>query len=439
MPLRPTLLTAALLLALPPAWGANLGGLYQQALEQDAQYAAARETYKAGLEKLPQAQAAQRPTVQVSGNARLANSRTEISGAATTLNYQPHGFTLSLSQSLYNQQNIENVEIGKLQVALAEQQLKLAEQELLLRVAKAYFETLQAQDALETANAQKQAIGEQLALAKKSFEVGNATITDAHEAQARYDLTEAQEIAARNDLDVKRRALEKIINQETPRLALLADAIQAPLPQPNDMNAWVRQAEAGSLSVSLAQSALEVSRRQVQVQRAGNKPTLSLGASYSDNRDQAQSTIKGVDSRSALIGVELAWTPYQGGVVDSRVKEAIANQEKARFDLDHARRQAVLDARQGFLGVLSGDARIKALDQALISSEAQLKSTKLGLEVGVRTRVDVLNAQQQVFSTKRDLAAARYQTLISGLQLKAAAGSVGEADLKAIDQLLREP
>ncbi len=149
--------------------------------------------------------------------------------------------------------------------------------------------------------------------------------------------------------------------------------------------------------------------------------------------------MKGIDSRSALIGVELSWVPYQGGVVDSRVKEALANQEKARFDLDHARRQAALDARQGFLGVLSGDARIRALEQALVSGEAQLKSTKLGLDVGVRTRVDVLNAQQQVFTTRRDLSAARYQTVLSGLQLKAAAGNVGDADLKAIDSLLQKP
>jgi outer membrane protein len=389
------------------------------------------------LEKLPQARASQLPTIQLSGNLRAADSRTTIGGATTQLNYQPFGFTLALSQSLWNEQVLENVEIGKLQALLADQQLKVAEQELILRVAKAYFETLQAQDALDTAIAQKQAIGEQLALAKKSFEVGSATITDTHEAQARYDLTEAQEISARNDLDVKRRALEKLINKEAPALAILGEGLRIPLPQPTDMGAWVRQAESNSLGVILAQTGLEAARRSVQLQRAGNKPSVNLAASYSDNRDQASGVVAGVDNRSALIGVELSWIPYQGGIVDSRVREAVANQEKARFDLDNARRQAVLDARQGYLGVLSGDARVRALEQALISTEAQLKSTKLGLEVGVRTRVDVLNAQQQVYATRRDLAAARYQTLLAGFQLKAAAGGLGEPDIQAIDQLLQ--
>jgi outer membrane protein len=197
--MKTSLLTAALFLAMPCAWGANLGSLYRLAQEQDPQFAAAREAHKAGLEKLPQARAGQLPTVQVSGNYRMADSRTTIGAATTQLNYQPYGFTLALTQSLWNQQTLENVEIGKLQVLLADQQLKVAEQDLILRVAKAYFEVLQAQDALETAGAQKQAIAEQLALAKKSFEVGYATITDTHEAQARYDLTEAQEISARKD------------------------------------------------------------------------------------------------------------------------------------------------------------------------------------------------------------------------------------------------
>jgi outer membrane protein len=145
-----------------------------------------------------------------------------------------------------------------------------------------------------------------------------------------------------------------------------------------------------------------------------------------------------VDTQTAQIGVELAWNLYQGGATDSRIREAVANQEKARFELDNARRQAVLDTRQAFLGVLSGDARVKALEQAVVSSETQLKSTKLGLEVGVRTGVDVLNAQQQLFTAQRDLASARYAALLSGLQLKAAAGSLVEDDLKAIDALLKE-
>ena len=315
----------------------------------------------------------------------------------------------------------------------------MAEQELLLRVAGAYFDVLQAQDVVATAQAQKQAYAEQLAQARKSFEVGAATITDTHEAQARFDLTVAQEIAALNDQEVKRRTLEKIISRESPKLAMLADGARMPLPEPASMEAWVTQAETSSLGVAVSQSGLELARREVEKQRGGYLPNVDLQASYSDSRNTS-TAVGGTDAtiQTGQIGVVLGWNLYQGGGTDSRMREVVASQEKARYELDDARRQSRLDARQGFLGVLSGDAQVKALEQALVSSEAQLKSTKLGLEVGVRTRVDVLNAQQQVFSTRRDLAAAKYKTLLASLQLKAAAGSLNPDDLKALDALLRD-
>jgi outer membrane protein len=430
--MRQTLLFTALMLALPVlAGGANLGAVYQMALENDAEYAAARESFKAGQEKIPQGRAGLLPTISLGANARYNQSRT---GSAATQDYSSSSISLSLSQPIYRKQNLEAYAQAKVQVLLSEQQLKLAEQTLLLSVAQAYFAVLQAQDVLATAQSQKQAFAEQLAQARKSFEVGASTITDTHEAQARYDLTSAQEIAALNDLEVKRRSLEKIINSESPELARVIENVRLALPEPNNMDAWVKQAEEEGIAVQLNQSALELARREVERQRGGHHPTLDLTASYSDSNNPS-STIS--SSRGGSVGLEFGLPLYQGGLVNSRVREAVANQEKTRFELDSARRQARLDARQGFLGVLSGDAQVKALEQALVSSEAQLKSTKLGLEVGVRTRVDVLNAQQQLFTTKRDLAAARYQTLVAGLQLKAAAGSLDAEDLKALDALLK--
>jgi outer membrane protein len=205
------------------------------------------------------------------------------------------------------------------------------------------------------------------------------------------------------------------------------------------MDAWVKQAEEDSLGVAVSRSGFELARREVRRQRGGYLPNLDLQASYADNRNTSTTLAgTGVDTQTSQIGVVLGWNLFEGGATDSRVREAVANQEKTRYDLEDARRQSRLDARQGFLGVLSGDAQTRALEQALVSSEAQLKSTKLGLEVGVRTRVDVLNAQQQLFTTRRDLSAARYQTLLAGLQLKAAAGTLGEEDLKALDALLRD-
>jgi outer membrane protein len=426
--IRQTLVFAVLLCALPAMAGnANLGAVYQLARENDAEYAAARESFKAGQEKIPQGRAGLLPTVNLVADATHIAPNTGTS-------YDQRNFRLALTQPIYRKQNLEAFEQAKIQALLSEQELKLAEQKLLLSVAQDYFSVLQVQDVLATVQSKKQAYAEQLAQARKSFEVGASTITDTHEAQARYDLATAEEIAAQNDLEVKRRTLEKIINRESPELARLSDRVTLSLPQPSNMDDWVKQAEQDNLLVHAKQSALELVRRDVERLRAGHYPTLDLTASYNNNVNLNQTQ---VDSKSTRLGLEMGWLLYQGGAVSSRVRESIAIQEKTRFELDNARRQARLDARQSFLGVLSGDAQVKALEQALVSSEAQLKSTKLGLEVGVRTRVDVLNAQQQLFTTKRDLAAARYQTLVAGLQLKAAAGSLKEDDLKAVDALLK--
>lgn len=419
-------------LSVGPAGAANLSEIHQLARDNDPVYAAAREAWRAGQEALPQGRAGLLPTLSLTGYLRQNDTETSTPSSA---NYGSRGYGLTLTQPLYRKQNLESYEQAKLAVLLAGQQLNLAEQDLVLRVARAYFDVLLAEDNLATAQGQKEAFLEQLAQAKKSFEVGAATIVDTHEAQARYDLATSQEIAARNDLEVKRRALEKLIAREAPALARLDPAARIPLPVPNDMGTWVKQAEDSNLAVLTSQTALESAQREVERQRGGHHPTLDLSASYSDNRKSSLGTL---DSKTGVLGLELGYVLYQGGAPTSRVREAVAKQEKARYELDSARRQSVLDARQAFLGVVSGDAQVKALEQAMVSSESQLKSTKLGLEVGVRTRVDVLNAQQLVYSTRRDLASARYQTLLTGLQLKAAAGTLGVDDLKALDALLRQ-
>lgn len=424
-------LSLAAAITMGPASAANLSEIHQLARDNDAIYAAAKEAYRAGQEALPQGKALLRPTISLSGYLRQNDTETSTPSSA---NYSSRGYGLSLTQPIYRKQNLESYEQAKLAVLLAEQQLSLADQDLVLRVAQAYFDVLLAQDNLSSAQAQKQAFAEQLAQARKSFEVGAATIVDTHEAQARYDLATSQEIAAQNDLEVKRSALERLIAREAPELDRLKDATRIPLPTPNAMDAWVKQAQENNLAVLTSQTALETARREVERQRGGHYPNLDLVASYSDSR---KSNLGTLDSKTGVVGLELNLPLYQGGAVSSRVRQAIANQEKARYDLDNARRQSTLSARQAFLGVVSGDAQVKALEQALVSSESQLKSTKLGLEVGVRTRVDVLNAQQLVYSTQRDLASARYQTLLAGLQLKAAAGTLGVDDLKALDALLK--
>lgn len=414
------------------ALAANLTDIYRDAQGNDAAYAAARAAYRAGLEKLPQGQAGLLPQASLNANTRYNNVDSSLAGSK---NFNSYGYGVSVAQPLYRKQNLEQYEQAKQQVALAEAQLTAAQQDLILRVAQAYFDVLLTQDTLSFVRAQKAAIAEQLVQARRSFEVGTATITDTHEAQARFDLATAQEIAARNELEIRQRALQKIIGKMPGKLATLGDKMRLAAPMPNNLDEWIARAEQGSPQLKAQRAGFEIAQREIERNRAGHYPTLDAVASYNDNRNQNFGTLQ-IDTKSAVIGLEFSLPLYQGGLVNSRVREAVANQERAREELEDAKRQVALATSQSFLGVTSTEAQVRALQQALISSQSALDSTKLGLEVGVRTSVDVLNAQQQLYSAKRDLAAARYNHLLSGLRLKAAAGTLAEADLAEIDKWL---
>jgi outer membrane protein len=431
----------AIALGLSPALSAaNLSDVYGEALARDARFASARAAYRAAQERVPQGRAGLLPAVNLTANWRYTDAHQESDELGSFDQAQDsHGYSLALVQPLFRKQNFEQFGISKLQLQQAEYQLAAARQDLALRVARAYFDVLLAEDDLALARAQKAAIAEQLAQARRSFEVGTATITDTHEAQARFDLTNSQEIAALNNLEIRRRALETIIGGPAPQLAQVREQVPLNLPEPNTMDTWVGQAEDSNLQLLTSRVGLEIATRNTELVRGAHYPTLDLAASYTDNRNAFASNIAtGIDSQTGVIGLEFAWTLYQGGLVSSQVREAMANRERAQEDHLDAVRQAGFSARQAFLGVSSGEAQVRALQQALTSSETQLESTKLGVEVGVRTGVDLLNARQQLFSARRDLAAARYQYILSGLDLKAAAGTLGEADLAAVDSLLAD-
>jgi len=419
----------------------NLMDIYHQALTSDAALASAKAAYQAGLEKLPQGRAQLLPNVNLSANSTWNQMDIQYRGPSSfsggQLNYNSNGATLSLSQPIYRRQNWALYEEGKLQGAQAEMQYATAQQDLILRVAQAYFDALLAQDAVALAKAQNQAISEQLAQAKMNFEVGTATITDTHEAQARYDLGNASEIAARNDLELKLRALEKIIGKLPQSLAALVTSMPLQGPEPTDMAMWVEAAQQNNLQVQVQRAAVEIANQEVARNRGGHHPTLDLVASYSDTGATGSNFGVGNDTKATAIGLQLNLPLYQGGATSSRVREAVANQEKARQDLEQTVRQIALTTREAYFGVTSGISQVKALEQALISSQSSLDSTKLGLEVGVRTNVDLLNAQQQLYSTKRDLYMARYSYLLSRLKLKSAAGTLAEDDLQQVNQWLK--
>ena len=432
--LHTTRLIAALGLVFSGAvFSANLSEIYQDALTYDAQYASARASYRAGLEKLPQARAGLLPNV--SADAYLRRNDVESTLPGGDARFTSDGMSASAAQPLFRWQNWVQYEQAKLQLKISESQLKLAEQDLILRVARAYFDVLQAQDNIAFIQSQKAAISEQLASAKRNFEVGTATVTDTHEAQARFDLTTAQEIAAQNEREIRLRSLQRLVGKSPTSLATLGDNAQLKLPEPIGIDEWVTRATEQNLQTQIQRNLKLIADREIERNRAGGYPTLDAVASYSVNNNQNFGSTQ-VDTRTGVVGLELAVPIYQGGLLSSKVREAVANQDKARFDLENAHREAGLQASQAYLNVANGEAQVKALEQARISTQAQLDSTKLGLQVGVRTSLDVLNAQQQVLSAQRDLAAARYNFLLSGLNLKAAAGELDAADLAEVDRYL---
>jgi outer membrane protein len=305
----------------------------------------------------------------------------------------------------------------------------------MVRVAQAYFDVLASQDNLETVRTQKKAIAEQLAAAKRNFEVGTATITDQQEAQSRADLVNAQEIVAENDLVTKLAALSTLTGKPVQPLASLRQGIILAPPEPADVNSWTSGARDFNLNVSQAKIALEIAKREIDKQRYGHYPTVDLVASLQRSENPAVNFL-GLRSNSAALGVQLNVPIYAGGAITARVRQAIAARDKSMTDLENAQRNVTQAARAQFLGVSSGLAQVKALEAAEKSSQLALDSNQLGYQVGVRINIDVLNAQQQLFTTRRDLAKARYDVLTNGLKLKQTAGTLKEEDLQALDAFL---
>jgi outer membrane protein len=430
-------LSLALLLAPPLARGADLMEIYRMAQSSDAQYSAARASWSAGQERLPQGFAGLLPSASISASTQANDRETrsrDIAAPRTESRFNSNSASVSVTQPLYRPQNYAVYEQAKAQVQQSDAVFAQATQDLILRVAQGYLDVLLAQDTIAFAQAQLVAIGRQLEQAKRNFEVGTATVTDTHEAQSRYDLTVSLEITARNDLEIRKRQLELIIGRPAPGLSPLGPRFNPRPPEPDHPAVWVSDAGHNNPQVRIGQANLEFAGKEIERNRAGHLPTVDAFASYTDSsRGVSETTLTGIDTKTGAVGVQLAFPLYQGGLTSSRVREAVANEEKARQDLENVRRTAELTAQQTFLGVASGVAQVRALEAALVSSQSSLDSTRLGQEVGVRTQVDVLNAQQQLSQTRRDLAQAKYGYILSLLRLKAAAGALTEQDVSLVN------
>jgi outer membrane protein len=415
----------------------NLMSLFETARGYDATYKAAQSQYTANLSKGEQAKALLLPTVGLTANLNNTNFD-RLTPPTGTFSAQSAALTLNASHPLYRPANSASYQQGMRQLSVASIQLKAAEQDLMVRLSQAYFDVLISRESLEFVRAQKTAVAEQLAAAKRNFEVGTSTITDSREAQARYDLVLSQEIAAENDLRIKRMALNQLVGLNNIEPKSLSSKAKLTAPELSSVDQWVRQSSEANPVVLQNRAALDIAKLETTKAEAGHKPTLDLVAGFTPTRYKDGTGINAVQVDNNLTSVSLSFNMplFAGYATQNRIKETLALEEKARSDLEAAERNVAQATRTAFFGLLSGIGQVNALQAAEASSQSALDANKLGYQVGVRINIDVLNSQSQLFQTKRDLAKARYDVLLGQLRLRQAAGVLTDADLASINALL---
>ena len=415
----------------------NLAELYDSARAFDATYQSAKLQYDANLARAEQARAGILPTAGIA--AGVSRTGFQNTNPVTDRTFSTQNATLTASQPLYRPANLASYQQGLRQVDLAKAQLDVAEQDLIVRTSQGYFDVLAAGDTLTFVRAQKAAVAEQLASAKRNFEVGTSTITDTREAQARYDLVIAQEISAENDLRVKKLALDTLVGKTGAEPKALLIPVNLPAVVPMDVNAWVLQSEAVHPTIRQAQNNLEIADLEIAKAEAGHKPTLDATASYNVQRNP-NGTVTSLPNtfrtNTSNIGLSFNLPLFAGFATQNRIKETLSLKDKAQSDLEGSKRSVALATRTAYFGVQSGQGQVKALEAAELSSQSALDANKLGYQVGVRINIDVLNSQSQLFQTKRDLAQARYNVLLGGLRLRQANGTLAPADLLTVNSLL---
>lgn len=417
----------------------SLQELYEAARAYDATYLGARAEAESAQYQAAQTYALQRPSVALTASADRTISDTPYTPSTTRTSSTSTPVTVTAQQSLFNRANGLTIDQADKTVDVAKAKLQAAEQDLIVRLSQAYFDVLAATDTLATVQANKKAIAEQLASAKRNFEVGTATITDTREAQASYDLVIAQELAAANDLHVKQLALEQLVGRTGLQPWPLAKPTALPPLAPANLNDWLGTADDRSPSVAQARLALDIAKLETEKARAGHLPTLALTGSYTkghvDIDTDPAAHLAGTNTNKS-IGVTLSIPLFSGFATQNRIQETLKLEDKAVNDLEGTRRSVAQSTRSAFLGVQTGLAQVKAYEAAETSSKLSLEATQLGYKVGVRVNLDVLNAQTQLYNTEQQLSKARYDVIMGDLKLRQVTGQLSDADVQRVNGLL---
>lgn len=418
----------------------SLVDVYQKARAQDNQYGAARRALEAALEKLPQARAGFLPNVNVVANKNHQMGEASFSAAPfVSRDVRAWNWTTQLTQPLIRWGNWAAYAQADAQVTQAKEQFALAEQDLIVRTAQVYFDVQVAMQSVQVAEAQLQAITEQLTLAQRTYAVGTGTITDVHEAKAKQALNLAQFVTAMNDLTTKQAELEKLIGAYValPPMQLIHSL---PALDATQLNDWLAAALQQNPQIRIQQAAAIVAEKEVSKSMAAHAPTLDLVANRVGNYSSGSLTSPAdlsTRTRSHQAGLQLTIPLFAGGATQSKVRESVALQEKAKEELSGAKRNASSQVRQSFAGVMNGQAQVEALEAAVEASQNAVESNKIGFKVGTRINPDVLNAEQQLYAAMRDLNKARADAVMQSLKLKATTGSLDGDDLAVLEKLMR--
>ena len=433
--LKRSFLGLGILVASQNAFAVDFLQAYELAKKNDPEILAASFEYQAALSTRSQTQSALLPNLTLDVFAQQVEQENNILTGLSS-DYDSSGYTLSLTQSIYNHDLYLKLEQTDLNIASAVANFDAQKQALIVRVAEAYYSVLAAGDNLAFAQAEKKAIGQQLNQSKSRFEVGLIAITDVKESQAQYDLSIASEIQAKNLLSSNRETLRSIIGELPVSLNVLIKQIPLVIPEPANINQWVETAMKNNLSLKSAKYSFDIANKQISIERSGHYPSLNLSLKHDDvTRDPDNSS--SINSEDTTISLNLSVPIYSGGLTSAKTKEAVFQKERSKALRDKALRDTIKLSRDSYLGVTTAIAQVNAFKQALVSTQSAYEATQAGFEVGTRTTVEVLSVLREQYRAERDYAKARYDYILNVLKLKQAAGILSVQDVAEVNRWLK--
>lgn len=418
----------------------DLMDVYMQALENDPSFKGAYSTYMSNTENIPQARSALYPQMTVSSNYGRNYTQAMTGGINSFATYDARSWQVQASQAIFNYEAWAKVQQAKASVKAAQATFNDAAQDLILRTAKAYFQVLLAKDTLDFAEAKKRANKRQFDQATQRFKVGLDAITSVYEAQSAYDQSIAEVISAKNNQINTSEALRALTNHVYETLAPLRNA-RIPLirPEPDNVNNWIDVGLKQNYKYYAAKYALESARENIKAQSAGSWPTFSLEGSSQQVHNQVHkpSFFFPSDQKNNAVNITMNFPVFQGGLVQAKTRQAQYDFQTSSEKLEGGYRDVLVNTKIAFNGIIAGISKVKADRQTIVSQKNSLDSTEAQFEVGTRTMVDVVNAQQRLFEAQRQLASDQYDLILAILQLKYMAGTLNVEDLQQINSWLQ--